>query len=113
MATAVAFSIDYNLFILTRYQEELKIQSDPEIIVASVVHMSRHTVLVSGAIITVCFMLNFIFQNAILTGCGFGAAITVIFCICANLTLTPCILLQWHSFFSKCHESDYIRFKKW
>jgi len=46
------------------------VQQDPELIVASIVHMTRHTVLVSGLIIALCFMLNFIFQNAIMTGCG-------------------------------------------
>lgn len=113
LATAVAFSIDYNLFILTRYKEEIKIHSDKIKIVSNVIHMSRHTVMVSGIIIMICFIFDMLFQNDILTSCGISAAVTVFFCILINLTLTPVMLLTFHDFFYKCKHSDFKRIRRY
>jgi len=80
-------------------------------VVSNVVHMSRHTVFISGLIIFICFLFDILFRNEMLTGCGVAAAITVFFCVSTNLTITPCILLKFHSFFSKCQVSDFKRIR--
>lgn len=88
-------------------------QREPLQVAANVVHMCRHTVLISGVIILICFLFDMLFQNDMLTGCGVAAAITVFFCVTVNMTLTPCILIQFHGFFSKCVVSDFKRLKQY
>lgn len=106
IATAVAFSIDQNLFILSKYKQELQLREDPVEIVSNVVDMSMHTVLVSGMIIVTCYVLNVVQQDNLLMSLGIICGLTTFFCVTTNLLLTPTILIHQHETFKKCKESD-------
>lgn len=101
MSLVIALSIDYSLFLLTRYREEiLKKKSVSE----SVLIMSKnagHTITVSGLILIVCYMGLIFFPLELLSTIGLGAAVTIFITLGVNLTFTPAILLTFENFFKK------------
>ncbi len=101
MSLVIALSIDYSLFLLTRYREEImKNKSVSE----SVLLMSKnagHTITVSGIILIVCYSGLIFFPLELLSTIGLGAAITITITLAVNLTFTPAILMTFSKFFKK------------
>ncbi|MHA1199680.1 MAG: MMPL family transporter [Candidatus Heimdallarchaeaceae archaeon] len=101
MSLVIALSIDYSLFLLTRYREEiLKKKSVSE----SVLLMSKnagHTITVSGLILIVCYLGLIFFPLQLLSTIGLGAAITIFITLSVNLSFTPAVLLTFENFFKK------------
>ena len=110
----VAMNFDYNLFLLSRFQEEIRIQRfegsivDVDAAVAAMVRSAGHTVFVSGATLCVSlFALVTVPLNLIQSlgvSCGLSLAITLMVC----LTLVPAALLAFPVFFvqtDKCFKS--------
>jgi uncharacterized membrane protein YdfJ with MMPL/SSD domain len=59
-----------------------------------------HIIGVSGTTLAGCFLSLVFFPVAIMTGFGYGCALTVFFALTANLSLCPALLLEFHAFFS-------------
>ena len=112
MSLVIALSIDYSLFLLTRYREEIlkgKSVSD------SVQLMSKnagHTITISGLILIVCYLGLIFFPLQLLSTIGLGAAITILITLAVNLTLTPAMLLTFDKFFKKFTLYKRLRRKK-
>jgi len=100
MSLSIALSIDYSLFLLGRYREELQLNhSEHE---TSVVHMLRHAghvVFVSNTTLTLCFLGNLFFSSILLATIGIAAAATCVCALVINVTLVPTLLLLFPSFF--------------
>jgi uncharacterized membrane protein YdfJ with MMPL/SSD domain len=76
----VAMSVDYSLFILTRFREEvvrLRVPADEEI-VCIMLRSSGHTVVVSGCTLAACFFGLCIFPLDLLRSAGLGCAIAIL-----------------------------------
>ena len=92
MSITIAMSIDYSLFLLSRFMEELSKGQPVEDAIVSMVHGAGHTILVSGGTLVCCFLGMLIFPMAMLQSVGIGASVTLFFAISVNLTLTPALL---------------------
>ena len=101
MSLVIALSIDYSLFLLSRYREEImKNKSVSE----SVLQMSKHaghTLTVSGLTLAVTFLGLVFFPLQLLSTIGLGAAITIVITLGVNLSFTPAALLTFEEFFKK------------
>eukprot|EP00052_Salpingoeca_macrocollata_P014159 m.110734 g.110734 ORF g.110734 m.110734 type:complete len:873 (+) comp19202_c0_seq2:701-3319(+) len=99
---SVAVGVDYSLFLLSRYREELKRGATPFDSVVSMLRYSGHTVLVSGCTLMVCFLGLLFFPNVVFRSPGLGAALAIFITIASNLSLTPALLLLFDKFFAHC-----------
>ena len=101
MSLVIALSIDYSLFLLTRYREEIMNEKS----VSESVHLmsknAGHTITVSGLILVVCYLGLVFFPLELLSTIGLSAAITIFITLGVNLTFTPAILLTFPKFFKK------------
>ena len=100
VATSLAMSIDYSLFLLSRFTEEIKHGRTPELAVEIMLGTSGHTVLVSGGTLALCFLGMLIAPIAMIQSMGISAAITTVFALTCALTLTPTLLLVAPRFFT-------------
>ena len=135
MSVILALSIDYSLFVLSRYREELIKSSSTTpyiLIIEKLLSSSGHIILVSGSTLTICFLCTLILPLSFIRaiGLGFflkcsttrffllfffslkGAAISIICVLIANLTISPAILFIFPNFFRRCIDPIKIRGKE-
>lgn len=97
----IAMSIDYSLFLLTRFREEILRGAN---VIVAVRHMTRyagHVVLLSGSTLTITFLGLIFLKLNILQSIGIACALALIISLIVNLTLTPALLLTFGDFFSQ------------
>ena len=88
----LAMSVDYSLFLLTRYGEEVKRHkrvADTKVI-AAMLRSSGHTVIVSGSTLAICFLGLCFFPIDMLRSCGLGAAIAIFSTVRSRRVLWLC-----------------------
>jgi uncharacterized membrane protein YdfJ with MMPL/SSD domain len=105
MSILIAMSIDYSLFLLSRYREELLKGSHTRQAIEGMLTHAGHVVLVSGLTLTVSFAGLIMFPVNMLSTSGLGCTITLLFALSVNFTLTPSLLFQFDSFFERCARS--------
>ncbi|ETO03816.1 hypothetical protein RFI_33586, partial [Reticulomyxa filosa] len=108
MSVTVAMSIDYSLFLLTRFREEVEKQIskgvrpkdvDTLYAVRQVTRWSGKVVAFSGFILSITYVGLIAYPMTMLQSVGMGTSIAVLCTILINLTLTPAILLSFPDFF--------------
>lgn len=104
MSATIAMSIDYSLFLLTRYREELQRGRSNDESILFTLWSAGHTITVSGTTLALCFFGLMFFPVSILRTPGLGTGIAIIITLVVNLTLTPAILFTFDSFFMRCTE---------
>jgi uncharacterized membrane protein YdfJ with MMPL/SSD domain len=104
MSMLVATSIDYSLFLLSRYREELldAQRIDQHAAVVAALRTGGHTVLVSGLTLAVCFAGLVLLPLDSMQTLGIGTAVAVVVALTVNLTLVPALLLTAKNFFWRC-----------
>eukprot|EP00042_Codosiga_hollandica_P039413 m.330212 g.330212 ORF g.330212 m.330212 type:complete len:811 (-) comp55607_c1_seq3:155-2587(-) len=101
MSVTIAMSIDYSLFLLSRFIEEIKVgKKSTQHAVVGMLHGAGHTVLVSGCTLAACFVGLVLFPISILRSMGLGCAIAVLLAVLINLTFTPAFILSFPVFFA-------------
>lgn len=125
LACALAMSIDYSLFLLTRFRDELVVRKRPRrasqhasahhdasppspqvrkrpyrAAIVTMLETSGHTVLVSGVTLTLCFLGMLLIPVSTISSLGIASAVTVAFAITMALIFTPTLLLAFPAFFS-------------
>jgi len=101
-AMVMALSIDYSLFILTRYRYELSKNHRRGVqAVQEAVYHAGEVVFMSGMTLVSCFlgMCGFPTQTVYMVGVGCALCLTMALLI--NLTMTPALLLAFPKFFTK------------
>jgi trehalose monomycolate/heme transporter len=88
----LGLGIDYGLFIVTRFREELRRQPTVERAVARTVATAGRTVVVSGVTVALALSSLMLFQPVFLRSMGFGGVATVAFDVIAALTVLPALL---------------------
>jgi uncharacterized membrane protein YdfJ with MMPL/SSD domain len=88
----LGLGIDYGLFIVTRFREELRRQPTVERAVARTVATAGRTVLVSGVTVALALCGLMLFQPVFLRSMGYGGVATVAVDVIAALTVLPALL---------------------
>jgi RND superfamily putative drug exporter len=88
----LGLGIDYGLFIVTRFREELNRQPTVERAVARTVATAGRTVAVSGVTVAVALTSLMLFPVTFLRSMGYGGVATVAIDVIAALTLLPALL---------------------
>ena len=89
----LAFSLDYSLFMLSRYMENKSKGFDPEDNAEILVTRTGHTIFVSGILIAIAFFAAFFLPEQNLHSAGQVLGVTVVCCMLVNIWLTPSLLL--------------------
>ncbi len=88
----LGLGIDYGLFMVTRFREELRRQENVERAVARTVATAGRTVLVSGVTVALALCSLMLFQPVFLRSMGYGGVATVAIDVIAALTVLPALL---------------------
>ncbi len=88
----LGLGIDYGLFMVTRFREELRRQPTVEQAVARTVATAGRTVAVSGVTVAVALTSLMLFPEDFLRSMGFGGVATVAVDMLAALTVLPALL---------------------
>src|SRR6185437_6494969 len=88
----LGLGIDYGLFIVTRFREELHRQGSVEQAVARTVATAGRTVAVSGVTVAVALTSLMLFPETFLRSMGYGGVATVAVDMLAALTVLPALL---------------------
>lgn len=109
LSTTIAMSIDYSLFLLSRFREEILRGADTFAAVVIMMSSSGHTVLVSGMTLSLCFAGLLLFPMELLSSLGLGCCVAVAVAVIVNLTLTPSIILTFPNLFRRiCRSSTQL-----
>jgi trehalose monomycolate/heme transporter len=88
----LGLGIDYGLFIVTRFREELRRQPTVEAAVARTVATAGRTIAVSGVTVAVALTGLILFPEVYLRSMGYGGVATVAVDVTAALTVLPALL---------------------
>jgi trehalose monomycolate/heme transporter len=88
----LGLGIDYGLFLVTRFREELHKQETVEDAVARTVATAGRTVLVSGVTVAIVLASLMLFPETILRSIGYGGVATVLVDMLGALTVLPALL---------------------
>jgi trehalose monomycolate/heme transporter len=88
----LGLGIDYGLFLVTRFREELRERDSVEDAVARTVATAGRTVLVSGVTVAIVLASLMLFPETILRSIGYGGVATVLVDMLAALTVLPALL---------------------
>jgi trehalose monomycolate/heme transporter len=88
----LGLGIDYGLFLVTRFREELHQRDSVEDAVARTVATAGRTVLVSGVTVAIVLASLMLFPETILRSIGYGGVATVLVDMLAALTVLPALL---------------------
>jgi len=99
-ATLMAISIDYALFLLTRFKEEIEANVEVTAAVEAMLTYSGHTVCGSGLTLMFCFFALLFFPVQVLQSIGLGVILSILAAIIVSMSLLPACLLAWPKFFS-------------
>src|SRR5580658_1803799 len=88
----LGLGIDYGLFLVTRFREELHKEGTVEDAVARTVATAGRTVLVSGVTVAIVLASLMLFPETILRSIGYGGVATVLIDMLAALTVLPALL---------------------
>ncbi|RFS85689.1 MMPL family transporter [Actinomadura spongiicola] len=84
--------IDYALFIVTRFREELHDGNDPEEATVTAVATAGRAVLFAGTTVVIALMGLFVMQQSLLNAVAVAAAVTVLMTMLGAVTLLPALL---------------------
>nr|WP_239521754.1 MMPL family transporter [Geodermatophilus sabuli] len=90
--TGLGLAIDYGLFMVSRFREEIRRQPDTETALARTMATAGRTVAVSGATVAISLAGLLIFPQVFLRSMGFGGMSAVLIAMLAALTLLPALL---------------------
>ena len=88
----LGLAIDYGLFVVSRFREELERQPTVEDALARTVATAGRTVAVSGVTVAMALASLLLFPEVFLRSMGYGGVLTVLVDMLAALTLLPALL---------------------
>ncbi|WP_179382180.1 MMPL family transporter [Streptomyces sp. SA15] len=84
--------VDYSLFVITRFKEQLARGQDVESAVAATLRTSGHTVVASGATILLAMCTLFLIDLNVIFSLALGAVVVVAFCVLTTVLFLPVLL---------------------
>eukprot|EP01084_Bolivina_argentea_P142654 250598_1 len=101
MFLSMALSIDYSMFLLSRFAEERKKGNTVENSVRSMLRYSGHVVCLSGIVLIVCYQSIVIFPVSGMETVGYAAALSIFLCIIINISMSVSAILTFPNFYGK------------
>lgn len=100
LSMCLAMSIDYALFFITRFREDLlKGKSVARATYEMQLYAGR-IIILSGVILTIAFAGDMFLRNEMLFSLGLGLAVAIVLNMLVNYTLIPSLILAFPAFFS-------------
>ncbi len=106
----IALAIDYSLFILMRYREELRAGRDPSDAVDAAMATSGLAVVLSGLTVIASVTGIYIIQTPVLVSMATGAILAVAVAVLTSTTLTPAVLTTFGNAAAK--RSSYLHWSR-
>ena len=88
----VGLAIDYALFVISRFREELALVGDPAAAIERTLQTAGRTVLFSGLTVAAALASLLIFPQAFIRSMGLGGMAAVLVAMVAALTILPALL---------------------
>jgi len=88
----LGLAIDYGLFMVARFRDELSVQPSTEAALARTVATAGRTVAVSGITVALALASLMLFPEMFLRSMGYGGVATVLVDVLAALTIMPALL---------------------
>ena len=88
----LGLAIDYGLFMVSRFREQLRRQDSVEDAVVQTVATAGRTVLFSGVTVAIALASLMLFPETFLRSMGYGGVLTVLVDMAAALTVLPALL---------------------
>ncbi|HKD76364.1 MAG TPA: MMPL family transporter, partial [Ktedonobacterales bacterium] len=88
----LGISIDYSLFLIRRYREELALGRAGDEAIGRTLATAGHAILFSGSTVIIGFAGLFLLRTPFMTAIGIGGALTIGCSVLAALTLLPALL---------------------
>lgn len=85
-------AVDYSLFVISRYREQLTAGEDVEQALASALRTAGHTVLSSGVTVVLAMGTLFLVDLPVIRSLAFGAVLVVSVAMVVNLVVLPTLL---------------------
>lgn len=102
ICSSFALAIDYGLFLLTRFREEVTSGHSLEVCIARMLFYSGHVTCLSGAVLSICASGYFLFPHANqlqILSYALGLVLNITLSMLTSLTITPCLLACFPHFF--------------
>ncbi|ELP93352.1 hypothetical protein EIN_057570, partial [Entamoeba invadens IP1] len=99
LSVIMACGIDYSLFLLTRFTEEINKKQSYYTSVSNMLRSSGRIVATSGCVMLCCFSVIAFFPFDLIRYMGIGCALAVTSTLLVDLTLSPALLLAFPRFF--------------
>jgi len=96
---SIALSIDYSLFLFTRFGEEVQQGKTPHGALVPMLLRSGEVVCLSGSVLILCYLGVLLFPGSNISSIGLGASVSIFIAMAANLTLGPCVIATFPHFF--------------
>jgi uncharacterized membrane protein YdfJ with MMPL/SSD domain len=110
MSLTFAMSIDYSLFMLSRFCEEHRHRKPVLTCIELMLESAGGTIAVSGGTLMICFLGLIFIPMDLIRSVGVGSAFVLAVAILANITLTPALLIMSEPAVFWVHR--YINFEK-
>lgn len=104
-AVCVAMSVDYALFILSRFREEKQTGQGIEVALSNAVVKGGSVVSISGTILIGCYVACLLFPGDMIFSLAIGNLLVLIMCILASLTFIPCAIASFPKLFGESDDS--------
>mmetsp|Transcript_102478 Transcript_102478/g.142779 ORF Transcript_102478/g.142779 Transcript_102478/m.142779 type:complete len:1178 (+) Transcript_102478:175-3708(+) len=98
IAVVLAMSIDYSLFLLSRFQKEMQSNCDPSRSLSVAMATSGKIVAQAGITLCCCFCCLLMIPLPLVSAMGMGGLVAVCMAMMASMSLTPCLIMLWPSF---------------
>ncbi|MFI5778866.1 MMPL family transporter [Nocardia sp. NPDC051570] len=93
-AIGLGVGIDYALFVMNRYREELAAGVEPEHAIGTAIATTGRTVLYSGLILVLACSSLFVLRWHVFTQIAVGTMVAIVVASMASVTLLPAVLLS-------------------
>jgi uncharacterized membrane protein YdfJ with MMPL/SSD domain len=89
----LGLAVDYSLFIVSRYREELRVGADRVKALSTTMETAGRTVAMSGLIVATSLASLLLFPQVYLRSMGLGGLAAVLIALAASLTVLPALLV--------------------
>eukprot|EP00928_Gymnodinium_smaydae_P045546 TRINITY_DN30354_c0_g1_i1.p1 TRINITY_DN30354_c0_g1~~TRINITY_DN30354_c0_g1_i1.p1 ORF type:complete len:909 (-),score=96.62 TRINITY_DN30354_c0_g1_i1:280-2952(-) len=97
---SIALSIDYSLFLFTRFSEEVRRGKQVFDALVPMLVYSGEVVCLSGSVLILCYLGVLFFPGKGISSIGLGASLSIFMAMLSNLTLSPCVIAAFPTFFT-------------